>query len=101
MDVIQGKYLQVYLDEVITPKLNRELVGEDDEPITVKIHDIKEKEHSPYEAVVFLDMEPDWSGGSISHSINNDILRFLLMLGYKKFITVAWNKRPEPMYEPK
>jgi hypothetical protein len=35
------KYLQVYLDEVITPKINDELVGEDDEPIKISIHKIK------------------------------------------------------------
>ena len=35
------KYLQIYLDEVIEPKLNRELVGEDDEPIKIKVYDVK------------------------------------------------------------
>jgi hypothetical protein len=40
-------YLQVYLDEIITPKINDELVGDEDEPITIKVHDIKQKEHNP------------------------------------------------------
>jgi hypothetical protein len=95
------KYLQTYLDDVITPMINKELVGEDDEPITVKVHDIKEKEHISDEAVVFLDINPPWSG-SILFRINDDIKRFIVMvLGYKKSITIAWNKRTESIYEPK
>jgi hypothetical protein len=94
-------YLQVYLDDIITPELNRELVGEDDEPITVKVHDIKEKEHISDEAVVFLDINPPWSG-SILFRINDDIKRFIVMvLGYKKSITIAWNKRTESIHEPR
>jgi hypothetical protein len=95
------KYLQVYLDDIITPELNRELVGEDDEPITVKVHDIKEKEHIPGESVIFLDINPPWSG-SIIFRVNDDIKRFIVMvLGYKKIITIAWNKRTESIHEPK
>jgi hypothetical protein len=66
------KYLQVYLDDIITPELNRELVGEDDEPITVKVHDIEEKQHISGESVVFLDINPPWNG-SILFRINDDI----------------------------
>jgi hypothetical protein len=94
------KYLQVYLDEIITPEMNRELVGEDDEPITIKVHDIKEKEHISNEAVVFLDINPPWSG-SIIFKINDDIKRFISMLGYKKIVTIAWNKRTQSIYEPR
>ena len=94
------KYLQVYLDDVITPEINRELVGEDDEPITIKVHDIKEKEHISGEAVVFLDINPPWSG-SILFRMNDDIKRFIVVvLGYKKILTSAWNKRTDSMYEP-
>jgi len=32
------KYLQVYIDDVITPQINNELVGEDDEPIKISIY---------------------------------------------------------------
>jgi len=95
------KYLQVYLDDVITPKINQELVGDEDEPITVKVYDIKRKEFSPSEMVVFLDMDPDWSHGSIIPHINTDIGRFLNMIGLKKLYTIAWNKRIQPIYEPK
>jgi hypothetical protein len=95
------KYLQVYLDDIIIPKINGELVGEDDEPITIKVHQIKQKEHRPNEIVVFLDMEPDWSKGSITDKIDNDIIDFMRMVGYNDWIIVAWNKRTQPIYEPK
>jgi hypothetical protein len=95
------KYLQVYLDDIITPELNRELVGEDDEPITVKVHDIEEKQHISGVSVVFLDINPPWNG-SILFRINDDIKRFIVgVLGYKKIITIAWNKRTESIHEPK
>jgi hypothetical protein len=94
-------YLQVYLDEIITPKINDELVGDEDEPITIKVHDIKQKEHNPNEMVVFLDMEPDWSKGSVIDKINDDVINFMRMVGYNKWIIVAWNKRTQPIYEPR
>jgi len=48
-----------------------------------------------------LDINPPWSG-SILFRINDDIKRFIVMvLGYKKSITIAWNKRTESIYEPK
>ena len=34
------EYLQTYLDEVITPNINEELVGEDDEPIKMDVFQI-------------------------------------------------------------
>jgi hypothetical protein len=95
------KYLQVYLDDIITPKVNSELVGEEDEPITIKVYDIKQKEFNPDEIVVFLDMEPDWSRGSITDKIDDDIISFMRMMGYNNWIIVAWNKRTQPIYEPK
>lgn len=95
------KYLQVYLDDVITPKVNSELVGDDDEPITLKVHDIKQKEHRQNEIVVFLDMEPNWSGGSITDKLDDDIIGFMRMIGYNDWIIVAWNKRTQPIYEPR
>ena len=95
------KYLQTYLDEIITPKVNNELVGEEDEPITINVYDIKQKEHRPDEIVVFLDMEPDWSRGSITNKIDDDIISFMRMMGYNHWIIVAWNKRTQPIYEPR
>jgi hypothetical protein len=95
------KYLQVYLDDIITPKVNDELVGEEDEPITINVYDIKQKEFNPDEIVVFLDMEPDWTKGSIRKKIDDDVISFMRMMGYNNFIIVAWNKRIQPIYEPK
>jgi hypothetical protein len=95
------KYLQAYLDDIITPYLNSELIGEEDEPIEVKVRHIKQKQHNSDEIVVFLDMEPDWSNGSIVPNINTDIGRFMNMLGLRKKFIIAWNKRPEPIYEPR
>ncbi len=34
------KYLQRYLDDVLTPKINSELVGEDDEPIRLSVYKV-------------------------------------------------------------
>lgn len=95
------KYLQSYLDDIITPKVNNELIGEDDEPITIKVHHIKQKQHNWDEMVVFLDMEPDWSKGSIVPRINSDIESFMKMFGIRKKFIIAWNQRPQPIYEPR
>jgi len=70
------KYLQVYLDDVIVPELNNELVGEDEEPINVSIHKINYGEANPNRINFFLDMDPDWSKGSFTNKINSDISSF-------------------------
>jgi hypothetical protein len=94
------KYLQRYIDDIIVPYVNGQLVGEDDEPITIHVHDIKQKEFNPDEIVVFLDMEPDWSKGSVIDKINEDVIGFMRMMGYKNWIIVAWNKRTHALYGP-
>ena len=88
------KYLQVYLDDVIIPELNNELVGENDEPINVTIYKINYGESNPNRINFFLDMEPDWSKGSFTHKINSDISSFFKMLGIDKNLHIYWNKRP-------
>ena len=88
------KYLQVYLDEVIIPKINDELVGEDDEPIKISIHKINFGEANPNRINFFLDMEPDWSKGSYTNKINSDISNFFRMFGIDKNLHIYWNKRP-------
>ena len=88
------KYLQVYLDDVIEPKINNELVGEGDDPIRITIHKINFGESNPNRINVFLDMDPDWSKGSITHKLNLDISRFFQMLGIDKNLHIYWNKRP-------
>lgn len=88
------KYLQVYLDDVITPEINNELVGEDDEPIRITIYKINFGESNPNRINFFLDMDPDWSKGSFTNKINSDISGFFRMLGVDKNLHIYWNKRP-------
>jgi len=88
------KYLQRYLDDVLTPKINSELVGEDDEPIRLSVYKVTYGESNSNRINFFLDMDPDWSKGSITHKINLDISRFFQMLGIDKNLHIYWNKRP-------
>jgi len=88
------KYLQVYIDDVITPEINSELVGEDDEPIKITIHKVNFGEANPNRINFFLDMDPDWSKGSFINVINSDISSFFKMLGIDKDLRIYWNKRP-------
>jgi hypothetical protein len=88
------KYLQVYLDDVLTPEINDELVGEDDEPIKLTVHKITYGTANPNRINFFLDMDPDWSKGSITHKINMDISSFFRMLGVDKNLHIYWNLRP-------
>ena len=88
------KYLQVYLDDVITPEINNELVGEDDEPIRITIHKINFGEANPNRINFFLDMDPDWSNCSFTNKIKSDISGFFRMLGVDKNLHIYWNKRP-------
>ena len=88
------KYLQVYLDDVIIPEINNELVGDDDEPIRITIYKINFGESNPNRINFFLDMDPDWSKGSFTNKINSDISGFFRMLGVDKNLHIYWNKRP-------
>ena len=95
MEVIKiEKYLRAYLDDVIIPQINDEFVGEGDDPIRNTIHKINFGESNPNRINFFLDMDPDWSKGSITHKINLDISRFFQMLGIDKNLSIYWNKRP-------
>ena len=88
------KYLQVYLDEVLIPQINDELVREGDDPIRITIHKINFGESNPNRINFFLDMDPDWSKGSFTNKINSDISGFFRMLGVDKNLHIYWNKRP-------
>lgn len=88
------KYLQSYIDDVIIPEVNSELVSDGDEPINITIYKINLGEKDPNRLNFFLDMDPDWSKGSISSKINHDLSRFVRMLGVEKNLHVYWNKRP-------
>lgn len=87
------KYLQVYLDDVIIPKINKELVGEEDEPITMKVYDIVKGSHQPPIHHIFIDMYPSWKG-SLLKIIENDIRHFMKMFSLNFPIKIHWDKRP-------
>ena len=88
------KYLQAYLDDIITPQINDELVGEDDEPITITIDKVMYGVGNPNRISFILHMNPDWSKGSFINVINSDISSFFKMLGVDKDLRIYWNKRP-------
>lgn len=88
------KYLRFYLDEVIVPEINSELVGEDDEPITIDIDKIIYGAGNPNRISFILHMEPNWSKDSFINKINSDISNFFKMLGTDKNLHIYWNKRP-------
>ena len=88
------KYLQVYLDDVLTPEINNELVGEDDEPIKLSVHKITYGIANPNRINFFLDIDPDWSKGSFINVVNSDISSFFKMLDVNKDLRIYWNKRP-------
>ena len=86
-------YLQIYLDEVITPNINEELVGEDDEPIKMNVFQILKGSYQPPIYHAFIDIEPNWEG-SYRKKIENDINDFFKIFSINNRIKVHWNKRP-------
>ena len=50
------KYLQNYLDDVVSPEINSELVGEDDEPIELTVYKVTYGESNPNRINFFIDM---------------------------------------------
>ena len=88
------KYLQNYLDDVISPEINNKLVGEDDEPIKFSVYKVTHGESNPNRINFFLDMDPDWTKGSYTYKINSDISSFFKMLGLDNSLHIYWNKKP-------
>ena len=88
------KFLQNYLDGVISPAINSELVGKDDEPIKLTVYKVNYGESNPNRINFFIDMDTDYSKGSITHRINLDISNFFKMLVDDKQLHIYWNKRP-------
>jgi hypothetical protein len=86
-------YLQTYLSDVITPMINKELVGEEDEPITLTIYSLKKGSYQPPIYHIFIDIDPNWTG-SILKRIERDIEDFMKIFSIKNRIKVHWNKRP-------
>jgi hypothetical protein len=88
------KYLQTYLDDVISPYINKELVGEEDEPIKLNLFQIIGGSYLPRIYHIFIDIEPNWEG-SYRKKMENDISDFMKILSINSKIKVHWNKRPE------
>ena len=88
------KYLQTYLDDVISPYINKELVGEEDEPIKMNIFQILKGSYQPPIYHVFIDIEPNWEG-SYRKKIENDVNDFMKILSIPNRLKIHWNKRPE------
>jgi hypothetical protein len=86
-------YLQVYLDDVISPNINKELVGEEDEPIKMDVFQVLKGSYQPPIYHIFIDIEPNWDG-SYRKKIENDITDFMKILSINNKIKVHWNKRP-------
>jgi hypothetical protein len=86
-------YLQTYLDDVLTPTINRELVGEEDEPITLTVHALRKGSYQPPIFHVFIDIDPKWQG-SLLKRLEKDIEDFIKIFSIKNKVKVHWNKRP-------
>jgi len=86
-------YLQVYLDDVISPKINKELVGEEDEPIKMDVFQVLKGSYQPPIYQIFIDIEPNWDG-SYRKKIENDITDFMKIFSINNKIKIHWNKRP-------
>jgi len=86
------KYLKIYLDNVITPKVNRHFASQKGyEPFTISIYGIKPKENLPSEMSLFLGVDPDLPNGYYVKTINKDIKDFIFSLGVRELISINWN----------
>lgn len=86
-------YLQNYLNDVLTPSINKELVGEEDKPITLTVYTLRLGSYNPPIFHVFIDIDPNWKG-SILKRMERDIEDFLRIFSINNKVKVHWNKRP-------
>lgn len=93
------KYLQNYLDSVVTSRIKQDLPeGED---VKFIVHDILKGSYNPPIIHVFIDTEPEsfvsrgWDVPHRKHkSVEKDIEDFFKLLSIDNKIKVHWNKRP-------
>ena len=93
LDLIK-KYVQSYLDTVLIPDTNKELVGDEDEPITMKVFEVLKGSYQPPIYHIFIDIEPNWNG-SILLKLGKNISDFMRMISIDNPIKIHWNKRPK------
>jgi hypothetical protein len=86
-------YLQTYLDSVLAPTINRELVGEEDEPITLTVHALRKGSYQPPIFHIFIDIDPNWKG-SLLKRLEKNIEDFIKIFSIENKVKVHWNKRP-------
>jgi hypothetical protein len=86
-------YLQTYLDDVITPDINRKLVGEEDEPITLTVNALRIGSYEPPIFHIFIDIDPNWKG-SMLNKLEKNIEDFVKIFSISNKVKVHWNKRP-------
>ena len=84
-------YLQTYLDSVLTPTINRELVGEEDEPITLTVHALRKGSYQPPIFHIFIDIDPNWKG-SLLKRLEKNIEDFIKIFSIENKVKVHWNK---------
>lgn len=87
------EYLQHYLDYVITPRINKELVGDEDTPITLSVYTLRMGSYNPPIFHAFIDIDPNWKG-SMLKNLEKDIENFMKIFSIDNKVKVHWNKRP-------
>jgi hypothetical protein len=87
------QYLQIYLDDVVTPKVNKELISGEDEPIRLTVFTLKKGSYQPPIFHAFIDVDPNLKG-SISKNIEKNIASFFKIFSINNKVKVHWNKRP-------
>jgi hypothetical protein len=87
------QYLQIYLDDVVTPKVNKELISGEDEPIRLTVFTIKKGSYQPPIFHAFIDVDPSLEG-NISKNFEKNIASFFKIFSINNKVKVHWNKRP-------
>lgn len=88
------KYLQTYLNDVITPMVNKELVGEEDEPITLTVNTIRKGSYQPPIYHVFIQVNPHDTLKTLLKKSESDIADFFKVFSINNRIKIHWNKSP-------
>jgi hypothetical protein len=87
------QYLQTYLNDVVTPSINKKLVSGEDEPITLTVYGLRRGSYQPPIFHVFIDMDPKLKK-DISKNIENNIISFFNIFSITDKVKIHWNKRP-------
>ena len=96
------RFLQNYLDNIVSPRVNERREKEGLEPINFSVQDVLKGSFQPVIIHIFLDTEPliRKTFGIKTHTrlliseIERDITDFLKMLSIDYKVKIHWNKRP-------